>query len=319
MQALLQAALGYTAVHATSDGLATTPIPGLRMMCVHAPSGPMHSVYRPLVCLILQGAKQMTVAGEVREVQAGGSVVVTADVPVTGRIVRASAAEPYCAVAVEFDLGLLAQLCAEVPAPPVERPGGHLFVREAEAAVLDCAARLVRLLDRPEAVHLLHPGITRELHYWLLCGAHGETLRGMAAPGGYASRIGEAMRVLRAGFRGQLTVEQLAAAARMGVTAFHRHFKATTSLTPLQFQKQLRLVEARRLMRDQGLAASSAAYDVGYQSVPQFTRDYARMFGAPPGRDTREAMRRGDGSPGQASGRLAGRPADDLREVLEHG
>jgi AraC-like DNA-binding protein len=318
MQTLRSAVLAYTASHATSDGLAATPIPGLRMMCVHAPSGPLHSVYRPLVCLILQGAKQLTVGGEVRQVQGGESVVVTADVPVTGRIVRASAAEPYCAVAVEFDQGLLAELCAELPAPAPARPVSQVHVEVADAAVLDCAARLVQLLDRPEAAHLLHPGISRELHYWLLAGRHGQVLRGMAAPGGHARRLGEALRLLRSQYRGELPVEQLAAAARMSLTAFHRHFKALTSLTPLQFQKQLRLVEARRLMRDQGLGASTAAFEVGYQSVPQFTRDYARMFGAPPMRDTRAVMRRAPPQGGEGLGGLARRPPDDLGEVLEH-
>ena len=291
MQALKQAVIAYTSAHAGSDGLASTPLPGLRMMCVHAPTGPMHSIYRPLVCLILQGAKQMTVAGEAREVQAGASVVVTADVPVTGRVVRATPAQPYCAVAVEFDPGILGELCLALP-EATTRARGRLSIAESEGAVLDAAARMVRLLERPQAAPLLYPGILRELHYWLLCGAHGEALRALAAPDGHAGRIGEAMRMLRDGFRTHLPVERLAAAAHMSPAAFHRHFKAMTSLTPVQFQKQLRLVEARRLMRDQGLPASSAAYEVGYQSVPQFTRDYARMFGAPPRRDTLQVLLR---------------------------
>lgn len=293
MTSLLQAVRRYAAAHATADGLATTCVPGLRMMCVPAPSGPMHSIYRPLVCLVLQGAKRMTVDGETREVHAGDSVLVSADVPVTGRIVQASPAAPYCAVAQELDLALLAQLCVELPLPPLE-PGrtGALSVQDGEAAVLDCVSRLMGLLERPEAVPLLQPGIARELHYWLLAGSHGPALRRLAAPDGYASRLGEAMRILRTEYRTAISVERLAAAARMSVSAFHRHFRALTSLAPLQFQKQLRLVEARRLMRDLGLPASAAAFEVGYQSVPQFTREYARMFGAPPMRDTRGLRRR---------------------------
>lgn len=293
MTSLLQAVRRYAAAHATADGLATTCVPGLRMMCVPAPSGPMHSIYRPLVCLVLQGAKRMSVHGETREVHAGDSVLVSADVPVTGRIVQASPAAPYCAVAQELDLALLAQLCVELPLPPLE-PGrtSALSVQDGEAAVLDCVTRLMGLIERPEAVPLLQPGIARELHYWLLAGSHGPALRRLAAPDGYASRLGEAMRLLRTEYRTAISVERLAAAARMSVSAFHRHFRALTSLAPLQFQKQLRLVEARRLMRDLGLPASAAAFEVGYQSVPQFTREYARMFGAPPMRDTRGLRRR---------------------------
>lgn len=292
MTALLQAVRRHAAAHASADGLALTCVPGLRMMCVHAPTGPMHSVYRPLVCLVLQGAKRMTVHGETREVHAGDSVLVTADVPVTGRIVQASPAAPYCAVAQELDLALLAQLFVELPQPPLAPDRkGVLSVEDSEAAVLDCVARLLRLIERPEAVPLLQPGIARELHYWLLAGRHGPALGRLAAPDGYASRLGEAMRILRSEYRTSIPVERLAAAARMSVSAFHRHFRALTSLAPLQFQKQLRLVEARRLMRDLGLPASAAAFEVGYQSVSQFTREYARMFGAPPMRDTRSLRR----------------------------
>jgi len=296
MPNLLQSVIAYTATHAGADGLAGTPLPGVRMMCVHAPSGPMHSVYRPLVCLVLQGAKEMTVGGEVRQVRGGDSVLVSTDVPVTGRIVQASPAAPYCALAVELDLALLAEFSLEVPAATAVRHGARLFVEDTDAAVLDCATRLVRLLERPDAVPLLQPGIAREFHYWLLAGRHGPALRAIGAPDGYASRLGEAMRMLRSEYREPLPVERLAAAARMSVSAFHRHFRALTSLAPLQFQKQLRLVEARRLMRDLGVPATAAAFDVGYQSVSQFNREYARMFGAPPMRDTRALRQHGAGA-----------------------
>ena len=287
MQDLRDSVIAYSAVRADADGLARTPVPGLRMMCVAAPSGPMHSVYHPLVCLVLQGAKHMTVGQQVREVSAGDSVLVTADVPVTGRIVHATPTRPYVAVAIELDLAILREVAASfdpaVPSSPVA--GRTLFVENSEAAVLDCAARLMRLLDRPEAISLLHPGIGRELHYWLLVGRHGAALRELALPSAYAARLGAAMRVLRERYNSPLSVQELAEMANMSVTAFHRHFKSMTSLTPVQFQKQLRLVEARRLMRQEGRAASQAAYEVGYASLSHFTHDFSRMFGAPPRRD----------------------------------
>ena len=147
--------------------------------------------------------------------------------------------------------------------------------------------RLVRLLDRPEVVAALHASIGREMHYWLLAGRHGAAMRGLVHPDGVGFRIARAVAVLRQGFDNPLRVEDLAAAAGMSASTFHLHFRAVTSVSPLQFQKQLRLLEARRLLLAEGLAAGRAAYAVGYESAPQFTREYARMFGMPPGRDTR--------------------------------
>lgn len=294
LQALRHTVAAYASAHGNRAGLALTPVPGLRMMCAPAPSGPMHSLYRPLLCVVLQGAKHLSVAGEDRLVQAGDTVVVTVDAPVTGRIVRASPQQPYLAVAVEFDLAVLQELALALDAAPAPRPAQPpaLLVAQGDDAVLDCAARLVGLLQRPEAVPLLQPGISRELHYWLLCGRHAGAMRALALPDSHSARLVGAMRMLRASYAGAITVEQLAAAAGMSESAFHRHFKALTSLTPIQFQKQLRLVEARRLMLDEGLAASRAAFAVGYESVPHFTRDYARLFGAPPRQDVRRIAAR---------------------------
>lgn len=304
MQALVDAVIAFAAAHADADGLARTPVPGLRMMRVPRPSGAMHSVYHPLVCLVLQGEKHMTVGAQARSVKAGDSVLVTADIPVTGRIVRASPAAPYVAVAVELDAALLREVVSgldpEASASPV---AGRLFVENAQAAVLDCAARLVRLLDRPAAIPILHAGIARELHYWLLVGPHGPALRELAAPDACAARVGAAIRLLRERYREPMPVQALAEVAHMSVTAFHRHFKAMTSLTPIQFQKQLRLVEARRLMRQEGRPARHAAFDVGYASVPHFTRDFNRMFGAPPARDAAAGERKAPGGPPRSATR----------------
>jgi transcriptional regulator GlxA family with amidase domain len=174
-------------------------------------------------------------------------------------------------------------------------PAGHaaslpLFVVNADEAVLNCGMRLMQLIDRPAAAPLLRTGIMMELHYWLLSGPHGAALRRLARPDGQPQRIASAVKLLRAEYRNAISVERLAAVAGMSVTSFYRHFKALTSLTPVQFQKQLRLHEARRLMLSLGCAARQAAFEVGYVSVSQFTRDYARLFGAPPRRDIRHAQ-----------------------------
>ena len=168
-------------------------------------------------------------------------------------------------------------------------PAASVIVHETDPAIADCALRLLRLLDRAEAAGLLYPLILRELHVWLLAGRHGQAVRSLAAPGTAAQRIAVAVALLRGAFDQPLRVDTLAAAAGMSASTFHHHFRAITSLSPLQFQKQLRLIEARRLMRGKGRSASSAAFAVGYESVSQFTREYARLFGLPPARDAEAA------------------------------
>lgn len=287
MDALKEAVRTYATAQANPDGLALTPVPGLRMMCIEAPRGDLHSVYRPLICLVLQGAKLMTVGREQRTFSAGQSVIVSADMPVVGRIMQASRSEPYLAVAVELQLRVLGEFTAHLGdvRPPRPSRTRTLFAEDTNAAVLDCALRLMRLLDRPEATPLLHDGIIRELHYWLLSGQHGEALRALADPTSYASRLGAAIAILRQDYRSRIRVEELAAAAGMSLTAFHKHFKHMISLTPGQYQKRLCLIEARRLMLEQGFTATSAALEVGYESVSQFTREYGRLFKTPPKRD----------------------------------
>lgn len=287
MESLSQVVRTYAAAHANGDGLALTPVPGLRTMCIETPAGDLHSVYRPLVCLILQGAKRMTVGTEERVFSAGQSVIVSADMPVVGRIVQASPDEPYLAVAVELEMAILREVAVQLGDLRAQRPSETrtLFAEDTGAAALDCASRLMRLVGRPEAIPLLRPGIMRELHYWLLSGQHGVALRSLAAPDSTVCRLAAAVAIPRQDYRSRIPVERLAGAAAMSFTAFHKHFKHMTSLSPGQYQKRLRLIEARRLMLDEGLSASSAAFEVGYESVSQFTREYARLFKAPPKRD----------------------------------
>ena len=283
----------YSNEHSNADGLASPPVPGLRMMCVASARGKLQSTYRPLVCLVLQGAKHLLVGRQEMVCREGQSVIVSADMPVTGQVVQASPEKPYMALAVDLDMALLRELADQFDgsAPALLSHAQTLFLQETDEAILDCGIRLMRLIGKPEAIPVLHPGLMRELHYWLLSGPHGAHLRAMAATESSASRLGRAVAILRAQFRERIPVEGLAEAAAMSLTAFHKHFKELTSLTPGQYQKRLRLIEARRLMLYEGFNASSAAFEVGYQSVPQFTREYRRMFGAPPRRDSRSADR----------------------------
>lgn len=287
MNSLKQAVQTYARRHANSDGLALTPLPGLRMMCLEEPAGDLHSVYKPLVCLVLQGSKRILVGNQQRVLSAGQSAIVSADMPVVGRIVQASRSEPYLAVAVELDMVILRELTAHI-GNATAKPSSEmqtLFAQDTEAELIDCASRLMKLLDHPRSAALLRPGIMQELHYWLLAGPHGTALRDVADPDSYASHLAAAIETLRTEYKTRVPVEQLAAKAGMSSSSFHKHFKHMTSLTPGQYQQRLRLIEARRLMLDEGCSASSAAFEVGYESVSQFTREYGRLFQAPPKRD----------------------------------
>ena len=278
---LLDAVRRHTEAHADAAGMASTPIPGLCTVRAAAPGGLVHAISRPLVCLVLQGEKAVTMGAQTFAFAAGDSLLVTADVPTASQITRATAAAPYLSLVLELDPAVIADLSLGMRAgmPAV---GGPVWVEPTDAEVREAALRLLRLLDHPEADPVLRAMRARELHYWLLAGRHGAAIRRLGPPD---SHVGRAVAVLRADFARPLPVERLAAVAGMSTSSFHRHFLAATSLSPLQFQKRLRLIEARRLMLAEGVGASSAAFAVGYESVPQFTREYGRLFGAPPVRD----------------------------------
>ncbi|MET0877022.1 MAG: AraC family transcriptional regulator [Tardiphaga sp.] len=282
---LLDAVRRYVAAHADRAGVAQTPVPGLTTIRSTAPSGLVHAISQPLVCLVLQGSKQVAMGTESFQFNAGDSLLITADVPTVSQITRASADVPYLSLVLDLDPALIAELALQMGAASATE-GSALRMEPTDQEVADAALRLMRLLDRPEALPVLHAQRVRELHYWLLAGRHGPAIRRLGWPDGHAQRIARAVAVLRAEFTRPLPVERLAAAAGMSPSSFHQHFRAVTSLSPLQFQKQLRLIEARRLMMAEGATASSAAFAVGYESVSQFTREYGRMFGLPPGRDT---------------------------------
>lgn len=274
----------YVDAHGDTAGLAQTPVPGLTVIRVAEPSGLIHAIYQPLVCLVLQGAKQVTVGTESLILNAGDSMLITVDVPNVSQIIRASADEPYVSLVMHLDPAVIAELSLQIKAAP-GADGSAIRYAPTDMEVSDAALRLMRLLDRPESVPVLHGQLVRELHYWLLTGRHGPAIRRLGSPDSHVQRVTRAVTILRQEFAQPLPVELLAAAAGMSVSSFHEHFRSVTSLSPRQFQKQLRLIEARRLMMSEGATASSAAFAVGYQSVPQFTREYGRMFGTPPARD----------------------------------
>lgn len=286
--ALLTAASRYAAAHADADGVARTPVAGLLIVRELTPSTLQFAINRPLVAIVLQGSKRVTTGSSSFEFGAGESLLITADVPTVSQITRASPAAPYFSLVIELDASVIAALVLELR-PTLSDAGAPVRVDPTEREVADTALRLIRLLERPAALPVLEPQLVRELHYWLLAGRHGGAIRSLGVPDSHAQRIARAVEVIRANFAEPLRVEQLAAVAGMGLSSFHHHFRAITSLSPLQFQKQVRLIEARRRMLSQGEMISNAAYAVGYESVPQFTRDYRRLFGLPPGRELKAA------------------------------
>lgn len=169
--------------------------------------------------------------------------------------------------------------------------GLSVCTKPTDDEVTDAALRLIRLLDRPASLPVLQTQLVRELHYWLLAGRHGTATRRLGWPEGHTRRVARAVTILRTEFMLPLSVDQLAQAAGMGLSSFHHHFRAVTSLSPLQFQKQLRLIEAKRLMLSEGATPSSAALAVGYESMSQFTREYRRIFGLLPARETKATRR----------------------------
>ncbi|QGZ40378.1 AraC-like DNA-binding protein [Pseudoduganella flava] len=291
MTTLLEAVQRHAEAHADADGIARSAIPGLMCVRAHVPSDLQYAISKPLVCLVVQGAKNVTMGAQSFDFAAGDSLLIAADVPVVSQITRASLAAPYLSLVLELELPLIAELCLQVGGAPADS-GAPVRVETTDTEVADAALRLLRLLDRPAAVPVLQAQLVRELHYWLLAGRHGAALRRLGWPNGPAQRIARAVALLRTEFARTLPVEQLADVAGMSPSSFHQHFRAVTSLSPLQFQKQLRLIEARRRMLAEGASVSTAAFAVGYESVPQFTREYGRMFGATPARDTKSTRAR---------------------------
>jgi AraC-like DNA-binding protein len=295
MNSLLNAVSRYVGQHADQSGIAQTPVAGLTTIRSFAPSGLLHAISRPLVCLVLQGTKEVTIGTETLVFNAGDSLLITADVPIVSQITRATRTAPYLSLVLDLDLAIVAELAMQMG----EGIGGQgLAVRSGptDAEVADAALRLMRLLDRPEAVPVLHAQLVRELHYWLLVGRHGAAIRRLGWPDGHVERVTRAVAAIRSGYAGPLRVDELAGIAGMSSSSFRHYFREVTSLSPLQFQKQLRLIEARRMMTSEGASASTAAFAVGYESVSQFTREYGRMFGLPPARDSR-ALKAGVGEP----------------------
>jgi AraC-like DNA-binding protein len=273
--------------HAVGDGEHSTAIESLTIFRYSAPTDPILVVYEPSLCLIARGRKRVILADEIYLYDPAHFLLVSVDLPVAGQVIEATPQAPYLSLRIGLDPGEVGDLIAAgAPGAPVAGTSDRaLAVSPVGPTLLDAVVRLMQLLDSPRDIDVLAPMVRREITYRLLAGEQGTRLRQIAAADGQARRVARAIRWLKGHFAEPFHMETLAREARMSPSALHRQFKAVTAMSPLQYQKQLRLQEARRLMLGEGLDAAAAGYRVGYESASQFSREYRRLFGQPPRRD----------------------------------
>jgi AraC-like DNA-binding protein len=281
------------------DGTAE-PLAGLRLRRASSPTELGHGVSDPALCVIAQGSKELVLGDHRCRYDPAHYLIATAELPIASQITEASKEHPYLGLVLTLDPTLVGSVMVEAGYPALRSHSAMkaIDVSPLDAGLLDAVVRLVRLLDSPTDTCFLAPLVKREIVYRLLTGEQGGRVCHIAALGGHTHRIAKAIERLRKDFDQPLRIENLAGELGMSVSGFHHHFKEVTAMSPLQFQKQLRLQEARRLMLDEHLDAASAGYRVGYGDAAHFTREYKRLFGAPPMRDVgrlREAARESAG------------------------
>lgn len=264
-----------------------TAIPALMLIRREAPTEQTGYLHEPSLCLIAQGAKRVLLGKETYTYDAHHFLITSVDLPVVSQVIEASGEKPYLGLVLRLDQRSITQMMvdSDLPSPRTQQASRGMAVSEVTLPLLNAILRLMDLLDAPEDIPILAPLIQREILYRLLMGDQGPHLRQIAAAGTQSHQIAQAIDWLKDNFTRPLRVEDLAARAKMSPSTFHRHFRSVTAMSPLQFQKWLRLQEARRVMLTDHLDAASAAFQVGYESHSQFNREYSRMFGAPPLRD----------------------------------
>ncbi|QDH70259.1 AraC family transcriptional regulator [Lysobacter alkalisoli] len=276
------------------DGVHGSAWESLTLIQASTPNDGLPSVYEPCLCVVVQGSKRALVGDRVFHYDPLNYLVVSVTLPAVGQILEASPERPYLCLRLDIDTEEVSRLMLDLgPGAATATAGAGepgLYVASMSGALLDALLRLVRLLDEPRELPVLAPAACREIHYRVLMGELGHRLRDLAVHDGRTQRVARAIEWIRSRFDQSLRIESLAEAVHMSPSSLHHQFKAVTAMSPLQFQKQLRLHEARRLMFSEGLEAASAAHRVGYESPSQFSREYRRLFGAPPRREVR-AMR----------------------------
>ena len=275
------------------DGLTGTALPGISVVCSPTTSEPLCGIAEPTLAVVAQGVKETTLNGRTFTYGAGQFLVVSVDLPVTGNVTTASAQEPFLAFVLELRPQVIAALLLETasaatagPAAPDDLPAG-IAVSDASPALLDAIARLLELLDAPDDAAALAASVEREVLWRLVSGPQGPTVRQIGLADSRLTHLARAIRWIRGHYNETLRVEELASLATMSVSSFHRQFRAITSMTPIQFQKEIRLHEARARLLADPRNVTGIGFAVGYDSPSQFSREYRRMFGVSPSRDAR--------------------------------
>ncbi|MBV5303722.1 MAG: AraC family transcriptional regulator [Chlorobium sp.] len=269
--------------------LQTTAIPELSLYRREAPSEPASYFHGPSICLIAQGAKQVILGDEVYGYDANHFLITSVGMPVIAQVIEASKGCPYLGLTLRLDFKVMAQMIMDnnLPLPKAPSSGRGIAVSEVSTTLIEAFMRLIDLLDEPADISILSPLVQREIYYRLLVGDQGLRLRQILETGSQSHQIARAVEWLKENFTRPLRIDDLASYTSMSTSSFHHHFRALTAMSPLQFQKCLRLQEARRLMLTDHLDAATASFHVGYESPSQFSREYRRLFGAPPMRDLR--------------------------------
>ncbi|MDQ1118048.1 MULTISPECIES: AraC family transcriptional regulator [Pseudoxanthomonas] len=267
-----------------------TGIPRVAMVQGRIPEHALSAVYEPMINLILRGGKSMTVGGSTLHYDPATYFVMTVELPAVGQVHAAADGSPYLAVALNLDAGVIGRLLDDMQGDDLcrgaaSRPVAAFSVATVTPQLMDAWVRMLSLMERPRDIPALAPVYEREILYRVLQGPHGQLLRDIATPETALGRVRKAIQWIRQHYAAPLRIGTLAKLAAMSESAFHRHFKAATALSPLQYQKQLRLLQARQLLTAQGASVTAAAMEVGYESATQFSREYARAFGLPPSQD----------------------------------
>jgi AraC-like DNA-binding protein len=279
--------------HMRCEGTFHTPIPGVSLIRADTPTLPMPVIYKPTLCFIAQGRKQVMLGTTIYVYDPAKYLIASVDMPVTGAVIDASEAAPYLSLVLDLDMSELSDLALRHPVP--ESDSGRtsdrgivnrgIVLNDTTPELLDAAVRLTGLLDRPGDIDALAPLVIREILYRLMTDPGSGIVRQVATADSRLNQIAKAIAWLRAHYNQACRVEEIADSIGMSRSTFHAHFKSITSMSPLEFRSQLRLQEARRLMVAEAMDAASAGYRVGYESPSQFSRDYVRMFGLSPAKD----------------------------------
>lgn len=279
----------HLAVKSGDQGQVVEPVPGLWLLRHHEPGPYRASLYEPVVCLVLQGRKEVTVGDRCLSVGACECLLVSHDLPVRSRVTQV----PYLALVMDVDIDTVRSLRAEV-GPSADEGAALQGARthRADPGLIDALHRYLALADCAADARVLGPMVFKEIHYRLLMAPIGATLRSLAGQDTRASAIARAIQLIRDDFGSPLAVPQLARKVGMSASAFHQHFRLITATTPLQYLKEVRLLQAQRALRGGAASVTAVALDVGYASLSQFSRDYARKFGHPPSQDLQAAPRR---------------------------